>query len=73
MGEWVIGVIINIIGSISINMGTNLLKFSHTHPLLREASTEKPLPDPLPDLTEADKKRSKLIFTVGLTIFVMGR
>ncbi|KAK9117750.1 hypothetical protein Sjap_016697 [Stephania japonica] len=29
MGEWVIGAIINLIGSIAINFGTNLLKLGH--------------------------------------------
>lgn len=29
MGEWVIGAFINIIGSIAINFGTNLLKLGH--------------------------------------------
>ncbi|KAL5700532.1 hypothetical protein ACHQM5_025961 [Ranunculus cassubicifolius] len=30
MGEWVIGAIINLVGSIAINFGTNLLKLGHT-------------------------------------------
>ncbi|KAJ0112306.1 hypothetical protein Patl1_02502 [Pistacia atlantica] len=30
MGEWVIGAIINLFGSIAINFGTNLLKLGHT-------------------------------------------
>ncbi|KAJ8752415.1 hypothetical protein K2173_004051 [Erythroxylum novogranatense] len=30
MGEWVIGAFINLIGSIAINFGTNLLKLGHT-------------------------------------------
>lgn len=29
MGEWVIGAVINLIGSIAINFGTNLLKLGH--------------------------------------------
>ncbi|MQL73620.1 hypothetical protein Taro_005959 [Colocasia esculenta] len=29
MGEWVIGAIINLFGSIAINFGTNLLKLGH--------------------------------------------
>lgn len=29
MGEWVIGALINIVGSIAINFGTNLLKLGH--------------------------------------------
>lgn len=30
MGEWVIGAVINLFGSIAINFGTNLLKLGHT-------------------------------------------
>lgn len=29
MGEWVIGAVINLFGSIAINFGTNLLKLGH--------------------------------------------
>lgn len=29
MGEWVVGALINIVGSIAINFGTNLLKLGH--------------------------------------------
>ncbi|XP_074584453.1 LOW QUALITY PROTEIN: putative magnesium transporter NIPA8 [Curcuma longa] len=29
MGEWIVGAVINIIGSIAINVGTNLLKLGH--------------------------------------------
>jgi hypothetical protein len=29
MGEWLTGVAINVVGSISINFGTNLLKLGH--------------------------------------------
>ncbi|OAY84969.1 putative magnesium transporter NIPA8 [Ananas comosus] len=34
MGEWVIGALINIVGSIAINFGTNLLKLGHDQSLL---------------------------------------
>ncbi|KAJ0798675.1 putative magnesium transporter NIPA [Helianthus annuus] len=34
MGEWVIGAIINLFGSIAINFGTNLLKLGHDESLL---------------------------------------
>lgn len=77
--DWVIGVIINVIGSISINMGTNLLKYSHTHPKLRQATGSKDYaaaqnlhPDELPELTEEEKKYSKKIWVFGLSIFVAG-
>jgi hypothetical protein len=29
MGNWVIGALINIVGSVAINFGTNLLKLGH--------------------------------------------
>jgi hypothetical protein len=29
MGDWVIGALINIVGSVAINFGTNLLKLGH--------------------------------------------
>ncbi|MQM19144.1 hypothetical protein Taro_052144 [Colocasia esculenta] len=29
MGEWIIGAFINLIGSVAINFGTNLLKLGH--------------------------------------------
>ena len=38
--SWLIGVIINIIGSVSINFGTNLMKLSHTD---REREMKKTL------------------------------
>lgn len=34
MGEWVIGAFINIVGSIAINFGTNLLKLGHDEVLI---------------------------------------
>lgn len=29
MGDWIIGALINIVGSVAINFGTNLLKLGH--------------------------------------------
>ncbi|GJN21176.1 hypothetical protein PR202_gb08632 [Eleusine coracana subsp. coracana] len=34
MGDWVIGALINIVGSVAINFGTNLLKLGHDQSLL---------------------------------------
>ncbi|RWW27289.1 hypothetical protein BHE74_00011687 [Ensete ventricosum] len=47
MGEWVIGAFINIIGSIAINFGTNLLKLGHDqrerHSMLSRGGTSSKL------------------------------
>jgi hypothetical protein len=34
MGEWITGAAINVVGSISINFGTNLLKLGHNQVIL---------------------------------------
>jgi len=58
---WWVGCIINIFGSISINLGTNVMKLGHN---LRESSAAH----------EADRKsiRSFKEWRMGVTIFVMG-
>ncbi|CAM9559886.1 unnamed protein product, partial [Phaeothamnion confervicola] len=47
--RWAIGVAVNILGSIAINLGTNLMKLSHKHEK-GEMSPPTMAPPPMADI-----------------------
>ncbi|XP_044502591.1 uncharacterized protein LOC123223500 [Mangifera indica] len=68
MGEWIIGAIINLFGSIAINFGTNLLKLGHTE-RERHAVLDS-------DGTNGKHSLKPIIYfhswRVGVVIFILG-
>eukprot|EP00798_Chlamydomonas_sp_ICE-L_P030364 gene30364-35369_t len=61
MPQWVIGAGMNLIGSIAINLGTNVMKLGHNKR------------DALPGLSEDKPKVIKFReFQIGLTVFIIG-
>jgi len=79
--SWIIGVILNIIGSISINCGTNLMKFGHDEDkreLLKVEEEEENLSprddDTLSSVNESmeDNVKKSKVWYVGIWLFVTG-
>lgn len=71
---WVIGVIINVIGSLSINLSTNCIKLSHT----RLAEIKRKDPDkPLPKFLQSPRswflveKKANVIWLGSMIVFVI--
>lgn len=69
MGEWLTGVVINVVGSISINFGTNLLKLGHNQ-RERQALLEA---DELGGKTVSKKSVTQFqAWRIGVVIFTLG-
>jgi len=71
MGDhlWLFGMSLNILGSVMVNFGTNLMKSAHN--LVQSTHVKQPMPDSDPAVVD-DNSSSLKIWRIGMTIFVTG-
>lgn len=72
MGDnlWLFGMSLNILGSVMVNFGTNLMKSAHN--LVQTSHVKQPLPDTDPAVVDENNKSSLRIWRIGMGVFVAG-
>lgn len=67
---WLFGMSLNILGSVMVNFGTNLMKSAHN--IVQTPHVKQPMPDSDPVVLDENNRSSLRIWRIGMVIFISG-